>query len=85
MPDEVKNEEYLAEAKRLAQLPVADQKEILALYRQCAANPKIPKPSGGASRGDEGGSVPPSLRASVRTRREDRRAAIRAKDSRGAE
>jgi hypothetical protein len=35
--------EYVKEAERLALLPVDDQKEIIAMYRQCADNPKIPK------------------------------------------
>jgi len=34
-------EEYRAEAERLALLPVADQKEIIALHRSVADNPKL--------------------------------------------
>jgi len=43
MPDESKEQEYREEAERLAQLSIGDQKEILAIYRECADNPKIPK------------------------------------------
>jgi hypothetical protein len=35
--------EHVEEAERLAQLPVADQKQIIAAYRECADNPKTPK------------------------------------------
>jgi hypothetical protein len=38
-----RDDAFRAEAERLAQLSVADQQEILALYRQCAANPKVPR------------------------------------------
>jgi hypothetical protein len=38
-----REKECREEAERLAQLPVADQKEILALYRECATNSKTPK------------------------------------------
>ncbi len=33
--------EYKAEAERLALLPVADQREIIALHRSVADNPKL--------------------------------------------
>jgi hypothetical protein len=36
--------EYVAEAERLALLPVDDQREILALHRSVADNPKVAKP-----------------------------------------
>lgn len=36
-------QEHRAEAERLALLPVEDQREIIAIYRACAKNPKIPK------------------------------------------
>lgn len=32
-----------AEAERLALLPVADQREVIALHRSVADNPKVPK------------------------------------------
>lgn len=35
--------EYREEAERLARLPVADQREIIALHRSVASNPKVPK------------------------------------------
>jgi hypothetical protein len=38
-----KEHEYREEAERLAQLPVADQREIIAMYRDIASNPKLPK------------------------------------------
>jgi hypothetical protein len=38
-----KDDEYRAEAERLALLPVADQGEIIALHRSVADNPKVPK------------------------------------------
>ena len=43
MPDPAKEQEYHAEAERLAQLPKADQREIIALHRSVAGNPKVPK------------------------------------------
>ena len=36
-------QEWREEAERLALLPKADQREIIAIYRECAENPKIPK------------------------------------------
>lgn len=36
-------EEYRKEAERLALLPVADQREIIALHRSVASNSKVPK------------------------------------------
>ncbi len=43
MPDLAKEQEHRAEAERLAQLPRADQREIIALHRSVASNPKVPK------------------------------------------
>ena len=43
MPDPAKEQEYREEAERLALLPKADQREIIALHRSVAANPKVPK------------------------------------------
>jgi hypothetical protein len=37
-------QEFRDEAERLALLPVADQKAILAMHRADARNPKVPKP-----------------------------------------
>src|SRR5688572_9026632 len=37
------SEQYRDEADRLALLPVTDQREIIALHRSLASNPKIPK------------------------------------------
>jgi hypothetical protein len=34
-------DEYRAEAERLALLPAADQREVIALHRSVAANPKL--------------------------------------------
>ena len=34
-------EEYREEAARLSALSVADQREVLAIYRGCAENPKL--------------------------------------------
>jgi hypothetical protein len=42
-PDPDKEQEYREEANRLAQLPRADQREIIALHRSIASNPKVPK------------------------------------------
>jgi hypothetical protein len=36
-------DEFRAEAERLALLPPADQREVIALHRSVAANPKLPK------------------------------------------
>jgi hypothetical protein len=36
-------QDYRAEAERLALLPVADQREIIALHRSVADNAKVPK------------------------------------------
>jgi hypothetical protein len=36
-------DEYKAEAERLSLLPPADQREIIALHRSVAGNPKLPK------------------------------------------
>lgn len=43
MRDPSKEQEYRAEAERLALLPVEDQREIVALHRSVASNPKVPK------------------------------------------
>jgi hypothetical protein len=43
MPESALDQEYHDEAKRLTLLPVADQREIIALYRSVASNPKLPK------------------------------------------
>jgi hypothetical protein len=37
------DEQFQAEAERLALLPVEDQREIIALYRSIAENPRVPK------------------------------------------
>jgi hypothetical protein len=42
-PDPADEHEHREEAKRLALLPVEDQREIIAIYRACAKNPKTPK------------------------------------------
>jgi hypothetical protein len=36
-------EQYREEAERLAQLPRQDQREIIAMHRDIARNPKVPK------------------------------------------
>ncbi len=36
-------QEYRAEAERLALLPREEQRAIIAIYRECAQNPKTPK------------------------------------------
>ncbi len=46
MPEPSKEQEYREEAERLAKLPRADQREIIALHRSVAKNPKVPKRSG---------------------------------------
>jgi hypothetical protein len=38
-----KETEYREEAKRLAQLPREDQRQIIAMHRSIAGNPKVPK------------------------------------------
>jgi hypothetical protein len=43
MSDPLKEQEYRAEAERLALLPKEDQREIIALHRSVADNPKVPK------------------------------------------
>src|SRR5262249_7792565 len=43
MPDPAKEQEYREEAEPLAQLAVEDQREIIALHRSVASNPKVPK------------------------------------------
>ena len=35
--------EYREEAERLAAIPIEDQKEIIAMHREIASNPKVPK------------------------------------------
>jgi hypothetical protein len=42
-PKPAKEAEYREEAERLARLPVADQREIIALHRSVADNPRVPK------------------------------------------
>jgi hypothetical protein len=37
-----KEQEYRDEARRLSALPRADQREIIAMHRSIAANPKVP-------------------------------------------
>ena len=43
MLDPAKEQEYREEAERLALLPVEDQREIIALHRSIAGNPKVPR------------------------------------------
>ena len=43
MADPAKEQEYRDEAERLALLPVADQRAIIALHRSVAADSKVPK------------------------------------------
>jgi hypothetical protein len=43
MLDPAKDQEYHEEAERLSQLPVEDQREVIALHRSIASNPKVPK------------------------------------------
>jgi hypothetical protein len=49
-PEPAREREYREEAERLARLPVADQKEIIALHRSVADNPKAPKRDRDAAR-----------------------------------
>jgi hypothetical protein len=42
-PDPAREQEYREEAERLAQLPLADQRAIIAMHREIAGNPKLPK------------------------------------------
>jgi hypothetical protein len=41
--DPAKEQNYREEAKQLALLSIEDQREIIAIYRACAKNPKTPK------------------------------------------
>ena len=41
--DADKEQEYREEAERLAAIPVEDQKAVLAIYRECAQNTKLPR------------------------------------------
>ncbi len=41
--DPIREQEYAEEAADLARLPKADQKEIIALHRSVADDPKVPK------------------------------------------
>jgi hypothetical protein len=41
--DQATEQKYRDEAERLAALPREEQQKILAVYRQCAENPKTPK------------------------------------------
>ena len=43
MTDPTKDRDQLAEAQRLALVPVEDQKQILAMHRAIAGNAKVPK------------------------------------------
>jgi hypothetical protein len=43
MRDPAKAQEYREEARRLTSLPREDQREVIALYRKIADNPKVPK------------------------------------------
>lgn len=43
MPDPSEEQEHRAEAERLAQLPLAERRAILAMYRADSRNPKVPK------------------------------------------
>jgi hypothetical protein len=43
MPGPAREQEYREEAERLALLPKADQRELIALHRSTADNPKAPK------------------------------------------
>ena len=44
MTKQDREREYAVEAERLSLLPRADQREIVALHRTVADNPKLPKP-----------------------------------------
>jgi len=46
MPEKDQDQQHLAEAERLALLPLAYQREIIALHRGVAGNPKVPKAAG---------------------------------------
>jgi hypothetical protein len=50
MPDSKKEHEYAEEAERLRQLPRAEQRQIVALHRSVADNPKVPKRDRAAAR-----------------------------------
>jgi hypothetical protein len=43
MPEPTKEQEHRDEAERLAHLPVAEQRAILAWHRDIAADPKLSK------------------------------------------
>jgi hypothetical protein len=43
MSDPTKEQQYREEAQRLALLPKEDQRQIIALHRSVADNPKVPK------------------------------------------
>jgi len=43
MPGLEKVQEHREEAARLAELPVEDQRRIIAMHRTDASNPKVPK------------------------------------------
>jgi hypothetical protein len=43
VPTANREREYREEAERLARLPREDQREIIALHRSVADNPKVPK------------------------------------------
>jgi len=50
MSDPSKEQEYREEAERLSLLPVGDQREIIALHRSVADNPKVRKADREAAR-----------------------------------
>jgi hypothetical protein len=50
MLDPEKEQEYREEAARLGQLPKEDQREIIALHRSVADNPKVRKADREAAR-----------------------------------
>ena len=43
MSDPAKEQEFREEAERLALLPIADQRQIIAMHEADAKNPKVPK------------------------------------------
>ena len=51
MADALKEQEYRDEARRLAQLPKAEQRAIVAWHRDIAADPKV-KPADRKAAGD---------------------------------
>ena len=49
-PNPTREQEYREEAKRLAQLPLEDQRAIVAWHRDIAADAKLPKGDRDAAR-----------------------------------